>query len=334
MKRLYVPGLVAMLTFLALAVPERATGAEEGFVNPDLIMSTQRLQKLLHDPSVRILDVRRPVEYRKAHIPNAVSLPYDAVQDPESRIQGKRLDDQRLAITLADAGIGKNTHVVVYDDKAGNLAARIAWILLYMGHQNVSVLDGGFPRWQAERRRVDRVVIEPKRETFPVDLKSHYEATAAFILERLGDPNTIIVDVRPPAAYAKAHIPKAINLDWRRNLASATERVWKRPAELRAMFEAAGVTKDKTIIVHCDIADMNHHTFLTLKALGYPHVRSYDRSWSEWGPDPNLPKVDAEGKPVLVSTPEHEDDHAADAGKEASKGKPPAKHQEGDGDKH
>lgn len=273
-------------------------GSEE---YPELIVSTDAIEKLLQDPAVRILDVRRPTDYRDAHIPNAVSLPYDTIQDPDSRIQGKRLDDQRLTITFSHAGIDRDTRVVVYDDQEGSQAARIAWILLYLGHVRVSVLDGGFPRWLAEKRSVDRVVMEPRRELFPVDFKPHHEATAAFIVERIGDPNTVIVDVRSAAAYAKVHIPRAINLHWRRNLTPGPGRVWKHPDELRAMYEAAGVTKDKTIIVHGDAADMSHHTFIALRALGYPHVRSYDRSWSEWGPDSNLPKVDAQGEVVLVS---------------------------------
>ncbi|HEV8583406.1 MAG TPA: sulfurtransferase [Methylomirabilota bacterium] len=299
---------MAWLVLALLPAPAWAQ-ASDGFVAPDLIMSADTLQKRLHDPALRILDVRRLQDYRKSHIPNAVSLPYDSVQDPNSRIQGKRFDDQRLAIKFAHAGVAKDTQVVVYDEKGGNRAARVAWLLLYLGHEKVSVLDGSFLRWQTERRRVDRVVSEPKHEVFPIDVKPHYEATASFILEHLNDPNTVIVDVRTAESYAKAHIPRAINLDWRHNLTHGTERLWKKPAELRALYEPRGITKDKIIVVHCDVADMNHHTFITLKALGYPHVRSYDRSWSEWGPDPNLPKVDSDGKTVLVSAPMHDDDH-------------------------
>ena len=325
MSRFRLSGVLAML--VALAPMVHARGADEQFVAPDLIMSTDDLQKRLHDPAIRILDVRPLIDYRRAHIPHAVSVPYDSVQDADSRIQGKRLDDQRLAIKFAHAGVAKNTHVVLYDEKGGNRAARLAWMLLYLGHEHVSVLDGSFFRWQTERRRIDRVVSEPKHEFFPIDAKPHYEATAAFILEHLNDPNTVIVDVRTAESYAKAHIPKAINLDWRHNLTFGTERIWKRPGELKTLYETRGSTKDKTIVVHCDIADMNHHTFITLKALGYPHVRSYDRSWSEWGPDPNLPKVDSNGKPVLVSLPAHDDDH--DEQKPGAPVKTPAKDPKG-----
>ncbi|MBI4241625.1 MAG: hypothetical protein HY613_07900 [Candidatus Rokubacteria bacterium] len=268
---------------------------------PDPIVTTDTLDKLLHDPSVRVLDVRRPTDYRASHIPHAVNLPYDSVQDPDSRIQGKRLDDRRLAAMFGHAGIGARTRVVVYDDRDGNKGARIAWLLLYLGHDRVSVLDGGFARWLAERRPIDERVIEPPRAVFPVDVKPHLEATAAFVVERLGTPHTVVLDVRAPTAYATARAPRATSLPWRQNLTAGPAPVWKRPAELRAMYEAAGVTKDKTIVVQGDVADLSHHTVLTLRALGYPHVRSYDRSWSEWGPDSNLPKVDGQGQPLLVA---------------------------------
>ena len=279
--------------------PHAGTQGAEG--PPDLIVSTDAVEKLLDDRSVWILDVRRPEDYREGHLPNAVSFPYDSIQDRDSRIPGKRLPDERLAVTFGNAGVGVNTTVVVYDDRDGGLAARIAWLLLYLGHDRVSVLNGGFPRWLAEGRRVDRSVTKPVRVTFPTDVKPHFEATAAFIVERIGAPNTVIVDVRAPAAWGTVRIPKAINLHWRQNLTSAPVRVWRGSAELRSMYEAAGVTKDRTIIVQGDATDLGHHTFLTLRALGYPHVTSYDRSWAEWGPDSNLPKVDAQGKLQLIA---------------------------------
>jgi thiosulfate/3-mercaptopyruvate sulfurtransferase len=165
----------------------------------------------------------------------------------------------------------------------------------------VSVLDGGFPRWLADRSPVDRRGITPTAVEFPIGVKPHFEATAAFVAERLGRPGLVVVDVRAPAAYAATRVPRAISLPWRQNLAADAAPVWKRPGELRAIYEAAGVTRDKTIVVQGDPVDLGHHTVLTLRALGYPHVRSYDRSWAEWGPDSNLPKVDDGGDIVLVA---------------------------------
>ncbi len=116
-------------------------------------------------------------------------------------------------------------------------------------------------------------------------------ATADWILEHMSDGDLVIVDVRKPAMFAKNHIPGAVNIPWNRSLSA--EETWKSPEELRQLFESFGVTKDKNIVVYCQFGNMNAHTYLTLKALGYPRVRSYDRAWAEWGGDPSLPKTPA-----------------------------------------
>ncbi|HEV8583401.1 MAG TPA: rhodanese-like domain-containing protein [Methylomirabilota bacterium] len=277
-------------------------GGSRGPTAPDdVLVSTAALEGILRDPAVRVLDVRAAGHYRARHIPNAISLPYALVQDGESRIRGKRLPDADLAERFGRAGIGAGHRVVVYDDFDGAQAARIAWMLLYLGHGHVSVLDGGFPRWLAERRPTDERVLVTAAVTFPVDVKPHLEATASFIVERLAAPGAVVVDVRAPAAYAVARAPKALNIPWRQNLTGGPAPVWKPAADLRVLYEAAGVTRDKTIVVQGDAADLGHLTVLTLRALGYAHVRSYDRSWSEWGPDLNLPKIDGQGQMLLVA---------------------------------
>ena len=103
------------------------------------------------------------------------------------------------------------------------------------------------------------------------------------------DPNTVILDVRPPARYEDSHIPGAVNIFWKSTLNE--DDSWKDLDELRQLYEAAGVTSDKTIVTYCQGGAHNAHTYLTLKALGYPQVRSYDRAWPEWGADPELPKA-------------------------------------------
>lgn len=277
-------------------------GAPQGPATPaDVIVSTGALDRLLRDPALRVLDVRPPADYRVRHIPNAINLPYELVQDHDSRIAGKRLPDEELALRFGRAGIGTNHRVIVYDDRDGAQAARIAWLLLYLGHSDVAVLDGGLPRWLAERRPMDDRVLVTTSAAFPVDVRPYLEATAAFIVERLDTPNAVLVDVRAPAAYAAARAPRALNIPWRQNLAPGPAPTWKRAGELLAMYEAAGVTKSKTIVVKGDARDLGHHTVLTLRALGYPHVRSYDRSWSEWGPDANLPKIDGRGQMLLIA---------------------------------
>ncbi len=284
----------ALLTAVALMlmIPAAAADTEADFADPSFLVSTERLQRLLAEPNVQIIDVRSAQEFQKGHIPNAVSLPARHVVDPASRIKGTRRSDNHLARIFGKLGIGKGTHVVFYDARGGHLAARLFWIVHYMGHQRASVLDGGFPKWLEEGRPVSEEPKRPNRGMFPIDRMPRRLATAGWILDHMHDPDFLIIDVRKPEMYAKSHIPGAINIPWKKNLNA--DETWKRPEELRQLYESSGVAKDKNIVVYCQFGNMNAHTYITLKALGYSRVRSYDRAWAEWGSDPSLPKAGRE----------------------------------------
>ncbi len=289
----YLLRLWALLTALSLMllIPAVAAETEADFADPSLLVSTERLQSLLTEPNLKVVDVRNALDFQRGHIPDAVSFPASQVVDPTSRIKGARRSDNHLARVFAKLGIGKDSHVVFYDDRGGHLAARFFWIAHYLGHQRASVLDGGFPKWQEEGRPISKEPKRPDRKTFPIDLTPRRMATADWILEHMSDGDLVIVDVRKPEMFAKNHIPGAVNIPWNKSLSA--EGTWKSPAELRELFESLGVTKDKNIVVYCQFGNMNAHTYLTLKALSYPRVRSYDRAWAEWGGDPSLPKTAA-----------------------------------------
>ncbi len=274
--------------------------AQDGFSDPSLLISAEQLESALDDLNLRILDVRSPDLYQEGHIPFALSLPAAAVLDATSRIEGARRSDAELAQMFSSLGIGRESRVVLYDDKGGHEAARVLWILRYLGHQSVSLVDGGFPKWQEDGRYVTQQTRLVTQEYFPLDLVPRRLATADWILDHLGDSNVVILDVRPPERYAESHIPGAINIPWRKNLDA--DETWKNPEELRELYESAGVTKDKDIVVYCQGGNHNAHTYVTLKALGYPQVRSYDRAWPEWGSDPSLPKVTGDSPGSTVAS--------------------------------
>ena len=280
--------LLATLAFI-VAMAAAPAEADEEFADLSLLVSTEHLESLLKDLDTRIIDVRAPEKFREGRIPFALNLPAAAVLDSASRIEGARRADAQLADMFGQLGIGKENHVVLYDDKGGHEAARILWILHYFGHQKVSVLDGGFPRWQEEGRHITQQTRQVKREYFPIDLMPRRLATAEWILDHMNDPDLVIIDVRLPEKYVESHIPGAINIPWKETNLNPDE-TWKKPEELRKLYESFGVTKDKTIVTYCQGGNHNAHTYLTLKALGYPQVRSYDRAWPEWGSDPSLPK--------------------------------------------
>ena len=114
-------------------------------------------------------------------------------------------------------------------------------------------------------------------------------ASADWLLERRADPNVVVIDVRPPALYQKGHIPWARSIPWAQNLAA--DGTMKSADELLAHFASHGVTPERNIASHCQDGKASAHTYFTLRLLGFPRIRSYDRSWAEWGAADDLPKT-------------------------------------------
>ena len=280
--------LVASFAILWL-IAALAPAVAADYANPQLLTSTDALQRMLNRSDVRIVDVRPRAAYFKGHIPGAVHLGADDVIDPDSHVDGDLLPPDRLAAMLGQRGIGKNTRVVLYDDKGGFHASRLFWMLEYFGHRKVSLLNGGFPRWQAEKRTVSTTEPRVERETFVLTLKPRKVATADWLLERQSDPSVVVIDVRPPKLFKAGHIPWARSIPWKQNLAA--DQTIKSADQLRAHFAAHGVTKDKNVAVHCQNGKAAAHSYFTLRLLGFPRIRSYDRSWAEWGTADDLPRV-------------------------------------------
>lgn len=277
-----------LVMFALLLLAQRPLAAAD-YANPHLLKSTSELEPLLEKPGLRVIDVRSRDKYDAGHIPGALHLGADDVIDPNSHVEGELLPFDRLAAMLAARGIARNSHVVLYDDQGGFHASRIFWMLEYFGHRQVSILNGGFPKWQDEARPVSTDVPRIEPANFAITLMPRKAATADWLLDRQGDPSVVVIDVRPAKAYAAGHIPGALNISWKQNLAA--DATLKSAGELLEHFAALGVTKDKNVAIHCQNGKAAGHSYFTLRLLGYPRVRSYDRSWAEWGPADDLPKA-------------------------------------------
>jgi thiosulfate/3-mercaptopyruvate sulfurtransferase len=159
----------------------------------------------------------------------------------------------------------------------------------YLGHRNVAILDGGFPKWQRERRTVSRTVASVAPARFSPAVTPRRVATADWLLDRRADASVVVIDVRPPKMYRAGHIPWARSIPWAQNLRE--DGTLKSAEALLGHFAAQGVTRDKNVAVHCQEGKAAGHSYFVLRLLGYPRVRSYDRSWAEWGTADDLPKV-------------------------------------------
>ncbi|KJH69126.1 sulfurtransferase [Chromobacterium violaceum] len=238
--------------------------------------------------------------YEQGHIPGAHYLHLDYHLSGSKNGQNGRHplpDGQRLAVDLGALGVGENTQVVAYDDGTGQYAARAWWLLRWLGHDKVAVLDGGFAAWKAAGGAVD--AEPPQRRPCRFSIRRPLQATvdAGAVQANLDEKTFTVVDARSPERFrgvgetidpVGGHIPGAVNRFFMDNLDAGR---YKPAARLRAEWEALlGEGFDPAAIVHqCGSGVTACHNLLAMEIAGLPGSRLYPGSWSEWCSDPARP---------------------------------------------
>lgn len=262
----------------------------KGFANEQLLVTPDELRGLIDSGStLLILDLRPPEAYTAGHIPGAHHIDLWGVSlvdtDPAPLKAFMWMIEHVLQLHGVDAG----TPIVVYDEQSGMRAARAFWFLEYFGHPSVRVLDGGFGAWERRRLPVTRDASPPPKSEWTGQPQASTVATWQDVKAAIGQPGTVLLDTRSEGEHrgtvvrAKrgGTIPGSIHLEWKDNLTADGE--FKPAGELRAMYEAAGVTPDREVITYCQGGYRAAHSYLALRLLGYPKVRNYVGSWGEWG---------------------------------------------------
>lgn len=254
----------------------------------------------------KILDVRPvpPLDYISGHLPNAVHLSEQAFRGPNGKLPYQIWPARDLANLLSKAGISNNDKVLVYSDGNNVLGASlVAYILEKSGVPTIGILDGGFSAYKGQGQPVTKVFPVYNPGSFNPKSVPGLAISLKDVLALVGKPNVVIVDPRPKGMFEgteqtfirNGHIPGAINITWQSvTEANNPDEALKNPHKLksiealRQLFVSRGVTPDKTVIISCSTGREASLQYVVLKhLLGYPNVRIYEGSWTEYSTTDN-----------------------------------------------
>ncbi len=267
------------------------------FAHPEVLVSTDWAAQHLNDPGLRFVEVDVDTSaYEQGHALGAIGFNWQTqLNDPVRRDIPSTEEIEEL---LSASGISNNTTIVLYGDNNNWFAAFAFWILKYYGHNKVLLVDGGRKKWLAENKPLTKDVPSyPRAEYRVIQTDPEIRARRDMVLEAVADHSFNLVDVRstpeftgeiiaPPGmtetAQRAGHIPGAINVPW--SQAVRDDGTFKSAEELVSLYEGKGLDTKRDVIAYCRIGERSSHTWFVLKyLLGYPSVRNYDGSWTEYG---------------------------------------------------
>ena len=263
-----------------------------------LVADPAELEDHIDADEIVIVDLSRAPVYARNHIPGAAHLDYSKIIANRPPVMGLLPAEDELSKVLSLIGISADSHVVAYDDEGGSKACRLLWTLDVVGHKNFSLLDGGLQAWINENHPVSTQVEDISPSNYSVSYTNTKANTGKdYILDHLDVPSITFVDARTPGefegtdkrALRGGHIPGAINLEWARAVDHQRNLRLKSQSELLSLYAGKGITPGNEIILYCQTHTRSAHSYIVLKYLGFPHIKGYPGSWSEWGNDPNTP---------------------------------------------
>lgn len=268
------------------------------YARPEYLVETDWVADHLNDPNVRIIESDEdPLLYAMGHIPGAVQV--DWFSTLQHSLRRDFLTKEEFETVNSKLGIANDTVLVFYGDKSNWFACYALWLYQYYGHQHVKIMNGGRLKWEKENRPLVKEAASYAATTYRA--KEADKSIRAFRDEVLNHSNARkpLVDVRSPKEYTGemihmpnypqegatrgGHIPGAVSIPWATAVHEA-DSTFKTPEELRLIYEGKNIKADGDVIAYCRIGERSSLTWFVLKyLLGYPNVKNYDGSWTEWG---------------------------------------------------
>ena len=271
------------------------------YAHPEVLVDTVWTEEHIKDSKVRIaeVDYDPKANYQLGHVPGTVLFDWRLdINDPVSR---NVLNKQACEDLLQRAGVNNDSTLVLYGDFNNWFAAFAFWVFKYYGFKDVRIMNGGRKKWLEEDREVNKDIPNyPKGNLKATDPDKNIRVFLDEVKQSLDAKDRIrMVDVRSPKEFTGeilappeyptehaqrgGHIPGAENIPWAQAV-NDKDGTFKSVDELKKLYESKGITPDKEIIAYCRIGERSSHTWFVLKyLLGYPDVKNYDGSWTEWG---------------------------------------------------
>jgi thiosulfate/3-mercaptopyruvate sulfurtransferase len=275
---------------------------QRGYTHPEALVSTDWLAQHLSAPDIRIVDAswhmpaqkrNARAEYEARHIPGAVFFDIDQIADTESTLPHMLPSAEKFSARVRKLGLGDGTRIVVYDSYGMMSAARVWWTFRVMGHKDVSVLDGGLPKWIAEGRPVEDTPPPPRERHFSARVNHMLVKDKAALLRNIRHRRFEVLDARAAGRFEgseaepwpgrrSGHIPGSRNLPYP-ELLDPKDKTFLPADALKEKFANAGIDLKKPVATSCGSGITAAVLALGLYLVGHEDVAVYDGSWAEWG---------------------------------------------------
>jgi thiosulfate/3-mercaptopyruvate sulfurtransferase len=271
------------------------------YAHPEVLVETQWTEEHIKDSKVRIaeVDYDPKANYQLGHVPGAVL--FDWRQDINDPISRNVLSKQACEDLLQRAGVNNDSTLVLYGDFNNWFAAFAFWVFKYYRFKDVRIMNGGRKKWLEEDREISKDIPnypkgnfkasdpDKKIRVFLNEVKHALDTKDRIKMVDVRSPKEFTGEILAPPEYPTehaqrgGHIPGAENIPWAQAV-NDKDGTFKSADELRKLYDSKGITPDKEIIAYCRIGERSSHTWFVLKyLLGYPDVKNYDGSWTEWG---------------------------------------------------